>query len=97
MAIITEEKQSSIGLVGILIWLIIIALIGVGAYYIFFKSPALNGEAIAKPDNFKKAEAVSGIKLEPSKLDASLKDFFDYIPWKKPAENEGRQNPFQPI
>ncbi len=97
MAIVTEERQSSIGLVGIIIWLVILILIGVGTYYIFFKSPTQVGDAIIKPDSFKKAEEVSKIKLEPKKIEEGLKGFFDYIPWNKPEPGEGRGNPFQPV
>jgi|SRR3989344_5939937 len=94
MAIITEEKQSGTGLIGIVIWLIILVLIGVGAYYIFFKLPVGGGvDTLVKPDSFKKAEAASKIDLNAATVIEQLNKLTDYKSWKEP-DSWGRKNPF---
>lgn len=97
MAIITEDRQSGSGIMGVLIWMIVLILIGVGAYYIFFVKPPLTS-SLEQSDDFKKVKSISSAKLDTKEIIDKLGslNLKNYITWEE-SENKGRTNPFLPI
>ena len=91
--IIEEERQSSLSLITVLIWLVILAVVGVAAYYLFFKHPETI--AMSTPSNFKSAEALSKIALDPEQLRHSpaFEALKQYTTIPTPTKL-GKQNPF---
>ncbi|MGB9609170.1 MAG: hypothetical protein ACPL3E_02220 [Minisyncoccia bacterium] len=91
--IVQEEKQSGLGILYILIWLVLIIGILVGLYYVFFKKPELYESIV--PLNKSNINDIISIK---SSIDLnavmlmtqSLKNYID-IPSNIPS---GKENPF---
>lgn len=88
-----EKRTSGAGIVGVILWLLILIVIGLGAYYIFFKKPDII--PVPQPKSLKDAQQVSQIKLDST---AVLQDLqppaFQQFVTRKPAANVGRLNPF---
>lgn len=67
MAIVVEdEPKSRGGLVGLIVWGLVIIIVGVAVYYVFFKRPDLVEQAT--PANFSNTEALSKIDLKPDEV-----------------------------
>ena len=94
MAIIVEEEKSRISLVTVVIWLAILIVIGVAAYYIFFTEPQLV-EVTSQPAGFENLNPLSKINLNPNDLLTSqaFQSLKQYIELPV-AGNAGRPNPF---
>ncbi|MEK7077144.1 MAG: hypothetical protein AAB967_02840 [Patescibacteria group bacterium] len=91
MAIVIEEEQKNkLGMLSIAGWFVILALIAVGAYYIFFKKPELI--PLPLPGS---AVELSAITLDPS-LIVERPDFAGRNGRISPAPpaSVGRSNPF---
>ncbi len=96
MAIILEEKKDSAGnFVSILIWVVILAVIAFGGYYLFFKNPDL--VPVSPPPGFAETQAVASLTLDPQAVIRSLESrgFKTQVTVPKAATN-GRLNPFLP-
>ena len=93
MAIVVEEKKGRVGIVNFLIWIGVVATIGVSVYYIFFKNPALV-EFTASP-SFKNVQQLSRISINPQELlnNAEFQALKQYVTLT-PLQNLGRSNPF---
>ena len=94
MAIIIEEERGNrVSLITLLIWVVILGVVGVAVYYLFFKNPDFI--SFSTPSNFKSAEALSKITLDPDQLRHSppFEALKQYIVPPPPAKL-GRQNPF---
>ena len=93
MAIVVEEEQkSSLGLVSIALWVVVLAAVGLAAYYLFFYRPELI--PISVPANFKTTEQLSHIDLNLNILeDPVFKSLKANIQALNP-QTSGRGNPF---
>ena len=97
MAIVIEqERNGKGGLIKIVIWVMILLVILVGAYFLFFKHPDAI-PSLASPSALKEVNVLSQVKLDPeavvqSKAFQSLKPQAPDMP--TPAT--GRSNPFLP-
>lgn len=95
MAIVIEQENSGKGgLIKIVIWVIILMVILVGAYFLFFKHPDVI-PSLAQPAGLKEVNVLSQVKLDPdavvqSQAFQSLKPQAPDMP--TPAT--GRSNPF---
>ncbi len=94
MAIIINEEQSSgSGLMGIIVWIVILAVVGGAAYYIFFK----NAEFVETitPSSFQNTAQLAQIRLNPDEVINNPK-FQALRPYVTPVspQRQGRQNPF---
>ncbi|MFH0890919.1 MAG: hypothetical protein V1856_02725 [Candidatus Liptonbacteria bacterium] len=96
MAIITEEKQSSVGLMSFVVWLFVLVIIGVGAYYIFFKIPSREVGPTDRSEDFQRTEALAGADLNAKPVVDGLVDMKSHVLWEEP-EKQGRPNPFLPL
>lgn len=91
--VIEEERKSSVSILGILTWVIILGAIVLSGYYLFFQRPDII--PVAVPDNFKNTEALSNVDPNLSNVlndpaFANLKN-----PVTSPtAPATGRPNPF---
>ena len=98
MAIIVEEEnnKSSVSLILVASWVVAIAIVGAGAYYVFFANPQLVETAL--PSNFKNTQDLSKINLQPDEVANNL--FFKSL--RTPivpqnAASPGKANPFAPL
>ncbi len=98
MAIIVEEEnsKSSAGVILIASWVVAIAIIGAGAYYVFFANPEIIETAL--PSNFKNTQDLSKISLRPEEVAGN--PFFKslrtpLLPTYNPKP--GKINPFAPF
>lgn len=78
---------------GFLAWVVAIAILGTGLYYLFFKKPELI--AVVAPGNFKDTQEISKINLDPGQVVGNprfqaLKPRVTPLPPPTP----GRPNPF---
>ena len=98
MAIIVEEEnnKSSTGVIMVASWIVTLALIGAGAYYVFFANPQIIETAL--PSNFKNTQDISKITLRPEEV-ASNPFFKSLRTPIMPAYNPapGKPNPFAPF
>jgi hypothetical protein len=98
MAIVVEQERAPrLGLVKIVLWLIIIAVIAAAVYYLFFKRPDTIPNLIA-PNGFQNTSNLSKINLDPAAVIQnpvfqSLKSHVGDLPTSTP----GRANPFLPF
>lgn len=93
MAIIVEERSNAASILSVFIWLLILAGIGAGIYYLFFEKPALI--EVAVPAGFESAQQISQIELNPQEVisDDQFRALRQYV--TVPATSTiGRQNPF---
>ncbi|MCR4328084.1 MAG: hypothetical protein NUV53_01035 [Patescibacteria group bacterium] len=95
MAIIIEEEQqqSTISIVSIFVWVVILGVVGASVYYLFFKNPDFT--LFVTPEGFKNTEALSKINLNPGQVVTSpaFKALRQYTALPEPL-NVGRKNPF---
>jgi hypothetical protein len=98
MAIIVEEEssKSSASLILVASWVAAIALLGAGAYYVFFANPQIIETAL--PSNFKNTQDISKITLRPEEVAGN--PFFKslrtpLLPAYSPKP--GKPNPFAPF
>ena len=93
MSIIIEEQKSKSGIASVLIWLVFIVLVGVGAFYVFFKKP--ESIKIPLPQNLEDTKKLAGLKLNPAEVVGSEK-FQSLKPYINipEARTDGRANPF---
>lgn len=64
--VVEEEKKSSVNIISLLMWLMVIFAVGLSVYYLFFKRPELI--PIKVPENFENAESLSNIQLNPEEV-----------------------------
>lgn len=97
MAIVIEQERGGKGgIVKMLIWLIVLVVIVVGAYFLFFKHPdAIPG--LATPQGLKQVNELSQVKLDPDAVVQS-QAFQSLKPQAPdmPTPPTGRSNPFLP-
>lgn len=94
MAIVVEEEpKNRKGLAGLITWLVVFIILGVAAYYVFFKRPDL--VEVVTPTNFSDTEALSQINLAPDEVINSA-EFQSLRSYSEPAtpQTGGRANPF---
>lgn len=95
MAIVIEEEKrtSSVGILSIALWLLLLGGLAAGAYYVFFKSPELI--EVAAPSDFKNTEQISKIQLKPEEVlsNQQFKMLRSYVTLPTPVPT-GRANPF---
>jgi hypothetical protein len=90
--VIEEEKKSSVSWISVLVWIVILGIIGLAAYYLFFYRPELI--PITVPDNFKNTEELSRIDLNLNILeDPVFKSLKAGVQALNP-QTSGRVNPF---
>lgn len=90
--VIEEEKKSSVSWISVLVWLVILGIVGLAAYYLFFYRPELI--PITVPDNFKNTEELSRIDLNLNVLeDPVFKSLQAGVRALNP-QTSGRSNPF---
>ncbi len=93
MAIVVEEKKNQIPAMNFLGWIIVLAAVAAGAYFIFFKKPELV-EFNSAP-SFNNLQQLSNISINPEQLihDPQFETLKQYITLT-PPQNLGRSNPF---
>jgi uncharacterized protein (DUF58 family) len=93
MAIVVEERGQGTGLVSVLIWLLLLAVVALGFYFVFFKKPELID--IARPPGYETVEQISRISLDPESVVQNPK-FRALKAHLTPSEAQtsGRTNPF---
>jgi len=93
MAIVVEEQKNRGTLIAVVTWAAGIIVVGVGAYYLFFKAPTL--VEIALPADFESIKDISQITLDPGEVLGSteLQALQPYITLVVPS-TAGRPNPF---
>ncbi len=96
MALVLEEKKDTTGgIVSILVWLVLLLVLASGSYYLFFKNPEL--VPVPPPPGFSETQAVANLTLDPEAVIRSLESrgFKTQVTVPK-AETSGRSNPFLP-
>lgn len=90
--VVEEERRSSVNIIGVMMWGLVLVAIGLSAYYLFFKRPELI--PITVPANFENAESLSNIQLNPEEvLDSpTFKALKTLVNPVKP-EGVGKSNP----
>lgn len=94
MAIIVEEEQRSIsGMGGLIVGILVVAVIGTGVYYVFFKRPDL--VEYATPANFQGIEQLSTLKNLSAEEVVNSPSFKALQPHANPLspQTSGRSNP----
>jgi len=100
MAIVVESEQGNrMNIAGILGWMFVITLLGIAAYYIFFKRPELISFQVpaTHKDEFDIVKRISELRINPEKIKAN--PFFSGRTAEMPLTIPvipGRQNPFLP-
>lgn len=98
MAIIVEEDKQRIsrGVPALFGWLIIAAIVAVGAYYLFFAAPP--AVVVVPPENFAAITPLASINLNPSSVlnSAGFQALKPYVtePTSTGPAPVGRTNPF---
>jgi len=94
MAIVIEEERAHVGSpINVIIWIVMLAIVAVGMYYLFFTQPELV-EYVA-PASFQGTEQIARAQIDPSGIlnDSRFRDLRQYV--TLPDEtNFGRVNPF---
>jgi len=93
MAIVIEEEQNKTNIIGIVTWLVILAIIAVAAYYVFFKAPPF--VEVAPPTNLINIDPLAHLNIDPGAVvnGQSFQSLKQYITPPEPG-NAGRPNPF---
>ncbi len=91
--LVTEEGERKIDVISIVMWLSLLTLVGVAAYFIFFKRPDL--VQIASPSDYQNIDPLANVSLDPTQVTNSdaFQSLQQYVPLPAPAET-GRENPF---
>lgn len=90
--VIEEEKKSSVSILSIVLWVVVLAVIGLAAYYLFFYRPELI--PISVPDSFKNTQELSKIDLSLNVLDDPLFKSLKAGVQALNPQTTGRANPF---
>lgn len=98
--IVEEEKKSNPWFTGFIV-VIILAVLGAGTYYLFFK-PVPGIEKVIVPSGLKTISEISKINLDVSKDVAAVTESTVYISLTKHVNDPdfgvfGRNNPFSPF
>lgn len=94
MAIVVEdERRSSVNVLGLTVWIVILLIVGMGVYYLFFKRPEII--PINTPANLENAESLANIDLNPEEVlgDPVFRQLRSEVPPLSP-QNVGKTNPF---
>jgi len=93
MAIVVEEQNNRGGVFTVVVWAIIIIVLGIGTYYVFFKTPPTT--AVAPPAGFEGIQQISTISLKPDEIlrSAEFLALRVYVTPTTPSSS-GRPNPF---
>ena len=99
MAIVIEEKKSigSTNMVSVVVWLILLAFLCWGAYYIFFQRTDAIMPVLSSEDKINSSYAA--LKVDDSALLKKLSDpkIFSSHAQVSPVKPSARQNPFLPL
>ena len=96
MAIIIEpERQNRFGALGLLAWIVAIAVIIAAVYYVFFRRPELID--VALPSGLQGSREILNVNVDPDLLiSGPLRFRRQHVPEPTPR-NLGRANPFLPF
>jgi hypothetical protein len=97
MAIVIEQERTGKGgTIRMIIWIAILLVIVVGAYFLFFKHPDVIPN-LATPTSLKDVNSIATVKLDPDAVVQSpaFQSLKPQAP-DMPAPQTGRPNPFQP-
>ena len=94
--VVEEEKRKSPGIATPLGWIVVLAIIGLGSYYIFFApAPAV---IVTPPANFAVIQPIAQINFDPASVlnNPSFQALKSYItePISTGPASVGKQNPF---
>ena len=97
MAIIVEEEKSSINLIRLVGWLVVLGVIAAAAYYIFFAAPGI--VKVTPPASFESISPAAQFTLQPedvlnSPAFQALKAPPFPLPTAQGPAQVGRTNPF---
>ncbi len=95
MAIIVEEEKTKVNILKIVMWVALLAIIGVAVYYIFFAEPQLVEFAV--PPAFLNINPLATVSLNPDEVinGQAFQALKPYVTPPTPG-NSGRPNPFAP-
>jgi len=71
MAIVVQSEQGSrLNLIGIVGWMVVIFIVGIAAYYLFFKQPDLIAFTVSpeRREEFDTVKKISELGLDPGKI-----------------------------
>jgi len=97
MAFITEDSpRSGVSPFSIITWLMVLALVGAGAYYLLKKPEVVN--RFVGTEAVQRSERVSQIRLNPDdvKSDPKFKNLTSFTTWEQ-VQKWGKDNPFLPL
>ena len=94
--VVEEQNKNRVGIGRILSWVILLILVGVGAYYVFFESPTLI--EFSGPPNFPDTQQFVQLKEKLHPEDVSKYQIIQDKKFVEPPTNTslGRYNPFLP-
>jgi hypothetical protein len=98
MAIVVEEEGRKVNILQIVIWLSVLAVIGIAIYYIFFVSPPTADVVIGL--EFKNINPLGNLNINPVEVlgGPPFNTFQSHVTVTQPdPANFGRQNPFADI
>ena len=97
MAIVIEEQQNKSGIVIVVSGIVILALLGFGVYYVFWKSPSFAEVAI--PPTFQNTKQLIeiGKNVHPENVLQSVAQTLQRHVQPAVPQNLGRANPFLPF
>lgn len=93
MAILVEEEGQKVSITSILMWLTVLGVIAVAAYYIFFANPEIVD--VAMPAAFQNIDPLSQVNLAPEDVidGTPFQSLELHVTMPEPG-NSGRSNPF---
>ncbi|OGZ52752.1 MAG: hypothetical protein A3B25_00975 [Candidatus Ryanbacteria bacterium RIFCSPLOWO2_01_FULL_48_26] len=91
--VVSEEGEKKIDIVNLTIWLFLLIVVGITAYFIFFKKPELVD--VASPSSYRNIDPLAQVTLNPEEVVNSpdFQSLKQYVPLLSPA-SVGRSNPF---
>ncbi|MEK7507924.1 MAG: hypothetical protein AAB602_02470 [Patescibacteria group bacterium] len=91
--IVSEEGEKKIDVVNLVIWISLLAIVGIAVYFLFFKKPPL--VEVISPPSYKNIDPLAKADLSPDEVANSpdFKALKPYVPLPSPA-SVGRLNPF---
>lgn len=90
--VIEEEKKSSVSLISVLLWVVVLGILGLAAYYLFFYRPDII--PITVPASFQNTEELSHIDLNLNVLDDPIFKSLKAGVQALNPQTTGRANPF---
>jgi hypothetical protein len=90
--VIEEEKKSSVSIISIILWIVVLGVLGLSAYYLFFYRPDII--PITVPDSFQNTEELSHIDLNLNVLEDPLFKMLKAGVSALNPQTTGRSNPF---